>query len=251
MTIITHAIKAPEINIYPVGDVHLGAAEHMGKEWDKFLTKIENEDDSYLIITGDMLNNATRTSVSDIYEERLPPSEQKKVLHDQLWPIKDKILCGVMGNHCGRSVKDVDNDPLYDVFVMLGIGERYRRNMCFMKVRLLNENDNPRGTFTFCTMHGKTPNKRKQFSYSIDGIDCFVSSHTHEPMITNPAKLIVPTKGSKVSVKTFYTVTVPSWMTFGGYGARNMYLPQAQARPQAITCHATSGDVGKWMKIGW
>lgn len=251
MTIITHAISSPEIKIYPVGDVHLGAAEHMGKEWDKFITKIENEDNSYLIITGDMMNNATRSSVSDVYEEKLPPSEQKKVLYDQLWSVKDKILCGCMGNHEGRSVKEVDNDGLYDVFIMLGIGERYRRNMCFMKVRLLDKSDHLRGTFTFCVMHGKTANKRKQFSYSIDGIDCFVSSHTHEPMITNPAKLTVPNKGNRVTIRPFYTVTVPSWMNFSGYGARNMYLPQAQAKPQAITCHASSGDVGKWMKVEW
>ena len=78
---------------------------------------IEEDENAYLILTGDMMNNATKSSVSDIYSEVCSPSEQK--MHDPAVSVKDRILC-VMGNHENRSKKEVDLDPLYDVFVMLG-----------------------------------------------------------------------------------------------------------------------------------
>ena len=41
----------------------------MAKEWGGFLKKIEDDESAYLVLTGDMMNNATKTSVSDVYSE--------------------------------------------------------------------------------------------------------------------------------------------------------------------------------------
>jgi predicted phosphodiesterase len=250
MQVISVDLKTEKhIKIYPIGDVHLGAAEHMSKEWSDFLRKIADDDSAYLILTGDLMNNATRASVSDVYEEICPPSEQKKIIYDQLYSVRDKILCGVMGNHEGRSAKDVDNDPLYDVFVQLGIQERYRKNMAFLRIRL------QLATFKVVVLHGTTPNKAKNFSYAIDGVDCMITSHTHNPSVNRPAKLIFPVKGDHVSVKPYVTITVPSWLDYGGYGARHMYMPQTTGAPQYIVfsarTHCGRNVDRKKMQVVW
>ena len=41
------------------------------------------------------MNNATRSSVSNVFDETLRPREQKERLIGFLTPIKDKILCAV------------------------------------------------------------------------------------------------------------------------------------------------------------
>lgn len=53
-----------DITIYPISDVHLGAAEHMEREWNDFCEKIAAQENAYIILGGDLINNGTRSSVS-------------------------------------------------------------------------------------------------------------------------------------------------------------------------------------------
>lgn len=231
--IVTANIDETDIKIYPIADVHLGAKEHDSKAWSKFRERVANEDDAYLILAGDMINNSTRGSVGNPYEEELPPSEQKKVLYDQLWPLKDKILCGVTGNHEARSVRDVDNDPLYDVFVNLGIQERYRRNMAFLKVKMRFQN------YSFCVAHGASRTRTGYFAYSVN-VDCLITGHTHTPAIEQPTRYCMPQHGNRVQVRDMVTVVVPSWLEPGGYSLSKMYQPKTTSKPQVIYLSANS-----------
>lgn len=234
---VVREIDATAITIYPIADTHIGSPQHNTQKWEAFLDRVANEDDSYLILAGDLMDNATRSSVSNPYESTMPPSEQKKVLHDQLWQVKDKILCCCPGNHEVRSAKEVDLEPTYDVFVTLGIQERYRRNMCFMKVTLKYQ------SFTFCVAHGASKTRTGQFAYALEGIDCLVTGHTHESEISQPSKLVFPRKGNLVRQKDMLKVVVPPWIEYGGYGAAKMYQPKATCKPQAIRLQANGGHI--------
>jgi predicted phosphodiesterase len=244
-TVLILNIDAMFIKVYLVGDVHLGAAEHMAKEWGAFRAKLLSEEDSYMVLVGDLMNNGTRCSKTNVYEETMPPSEQKRLLFEQLKPLADagKILCGTMGNHEGRSVKDVDLDPLYDVFVLLGIADRYRRNMCFMKLRL------SRATYIFCVSHGASPARTAQFATCLEDVDVFITGHTHSPKLEMPMKIRVPQKGNKVSYKEMHTAVVPSWLAYGGYGMSALYSPKVTGKPQIVRLKATSRDTAKKISI--
>ena len=61
--ITRHFPENNDIKIYPISDVHLGAAEHLTAEWDNFCKRILEEPNSYVILGGDLLNNSTRSSV--------------------------------------------------------------------------------------------------------------------------------------------------------------------------------------------
>lgn len=253
-TIIEAEAEGTLLKVYAIGDVHLGAAEHMAKEWGGFLKMAEEDDSVYLILTGDMMNNATKTSVSDVYSEICSPAEQKKILHDQLYHVKDKILCGVMGNHEGRSKKEVDLDPLYDVFVMLGIGERYRRNMAFMRLRQKAPAvKKSLATYHFCVAHGSTKNKNRQFANYVDGLDIMITSHTHDPEAKKPTKLVFDRSSNTIRTHRMIYINACSWMDFGGYGARKMYAPSTNADPQYIELESTSRSEGnyKQMRLVW
>ena len=114
--LIQHKFKTnKDITIIPISDVHLGAAEHMEKEWADFVSKVKSTPNCYLFLGGDLLNNSTRTSVANVFAETMRPREQKKVMAEMLEPIKKRILCAVNGNHERRSGKDADDDPTYDI----------------------------------------------------------------------------------------------------------------------------------------
>ena len=89
--VIHHFPKNQNIRIYAISDVHLGAQEHMASEWEAFCERVKDED-SYVILGGDLINNATRSSVSDVFKETMPPGAQKRMMAEMLAPLRDKIL---------------------------------------------------------------------------------------------------------------------------------------------------------------
>lgn len=222
------------ITIYPVCDVHLGSLEHNQEEWEKFVKKVLSEQNSYIILVGDLINNATRSSVSNVFDDILRPMEQKEKMVKYLEPLKDRIICGVPGNHERRSGKDADGDPMYDIMCKLGIEELYRKNMAFVKLQLGKRGQ---ATYTFAVTHGTGGgintgggvNKNERFASAIDNLDCLITGHTHKGAVTKPAKIVIDTRTNTVSVKPFTVITGQSWLSYGGYAMHMMLLPAANA----------------------
>lgn len=251
--IITHHFpENRDIILFPISDVHLGASEHMEKEWADFCRQIEETPNAYIILGGDLINNATRNSVSNVFEETMRPREQKKVIAEMLTPIRDRILCAVSGNHERRSGKDADDDPTYDIMCKLDIEHLYRENMAFVKIRIGKKDGdgmkNP--TYMLTVTHGAgggiltggAVNRNERFGYVIDGMDCLIVGHTHKPFVTQPSKIKIDPFNNKVDIKPFKVVSSSSWLNYGGYAAQKMLLPSSHA-PQTITLCGNRKDI--------
>ena len=233
-----------DIHIVPISDVHLGASEHMNEKWDKFCKEILSRENTFVTLGGDLINNATRNSVSNIYEDKLSPHEQKILMAKMLEPFRDRILCAVSGNHERRSVKDVDDDPTYDILCKLDLENVYRQNMAFVKVQIGagNTSGNKRQTYVLTVTHGagggggtgSAVNKNEHFGYALDGVDCLIVGHTHKPFVTQPSKIYVDTHNNRISFKPMKVVSSTSWLDYGGYAAQKMLLPTSHT-PQTIT----------------
>ena len=64
-------------NLYPVGDLHFGSAQFDEKAWQDYKKRILNDERGYVVLVGDLLENATRYSVgSGVYEQRIRPRAQ-------------------------------------------------------------------------------------------------------------------------------------------------------------------------------
>lgn len=230
--------------IIPISDVHLGAAEHLADEWDSFRSKILAHPNAKVVLCGDLINNATRTSVSNIFDETMRPREQKKAMVEMLKPLRERILCAVSGNHERRSGKDVDDDAVYDIMCKLDLEDIYRENVAFVRIQMGDKysdgKKNP--TYTLAVTHGagggmlpgSTINRNERFGYAIDGLDCLVVGHSHKPMVSQPGKIKIDPFNNKVSIKPFKVVTATSWLGWGGYAAQKMLLPSTLC-PQTIT----------------
>ena len=249
--LICHHFPArKDIRIYPISDVHLGAAEHMTREWELFCQRILDEE-AYLILGGDLINNATRSSVSNIFEETMRPKEQKKLMVAMLNPIADRILAMVTGNHERRN-KDVDNDPSYDIAAKLDIEDRYRENIAFIKLQIGDlQNDGTRNpTYVLAVTHGAgggaltggVVNRAERFGYVIDGADALILGHSHKPFITQPCKIKIDPHNNMITFKPFKVISMTSWMTWGGYAAQKMLSPTSFA-PQIMTLKGTKKEI--------
>lgn len=178
------------------------------------------------------------------------PSAQKQWLAEQLKPIADKILCGCSGNHENRSRRDVDDNPLFDVFAKLNIEDLYRENGCFLIMRFGDEYSPDRGRQagltrpSYCTYvtHGtsggmyvgSSMNKTQRFGTAIDGLDVIITGHCHSPADAPVAKLMVDKRNNRVIEQQFRMVVATSWLAYGGYGLRAMYTPTAFALHEIV-----------------
>lgn len=257
---IVHRFNTP-IKVYPVGDVHYGALEHRQKEWSSFCERIAAEPDSYLVLVGDLVNNSTRTSVANPFDEVVRPRDQKEHMAEYLKPIKDRILCAVSGNHEYRSKRESDTDITYDILARLGIEDLYRENAAFMKVALGERKSEPKAitAFTFAVTHGTgggiytgaSVNRSERFGNVIDGCDCLITAHTHKGTVSRPSKIVIDSKNDTVSVKPYTVVSCVSWLAFGGYALRKMLLPSDTGQPQCLGLVMDKSRRSKRIEVIW
>lgn len=165
---------------------------------------------------------------------------------------------GAWEQFCKDVLKDIDDDPLFDIFAKLNIEDRYRQNMAFMKIGLGKKYRDGRNrsmtTYVFAVTHGSGGgmtgagvNRGEKFGGIIDGLDCLVMGHTHKPAVTNPAKIVIDTKNNMVTIKPFALVVAEPWQKYGSYPMQKMMAPTATGRPQVLTLDNRE----KHLKVEW
>lgn len=236
------------IKIYPIADVHLGSVNHRRREWEHFISEIESDENAYLILNGDLVNNNVKNAPGSVYEDRIRPVEQKRLMVEYLKPIRERILCITSGNHERRSLKEVDQDITADIAAKLDIEDRYRENAAFVKICIGQRRHNqymvPLQTYVFCVTHGSgggalpggVINRNERFATgTLEGVDCLIVGHTHKGQISRPSKLVVDKTRNKISVQDMLVISCVSWQQYGGYAMQKMLQPSATAKPQILT----------------
>lgn len=246
-TPITHTIRGRTVKVWPVADVHIGSKECDIDGFRAFLRAVLNDDDSYIVLVGDIINNGVKDSLTNVYEELYPPSVQIDVAVELLEPLAraGKILGAVGGNHERRSVKQVDLCPMYTIMCMLRIQHLYRSNIAFVRIRL-ERGGKTYNVYNLLLHHGKSANGKRRFAYAIEGADAYISGHTHQGILEKPARLVW-TQRNKIEIRPIVSLTATSWLSYGGY-ASGVYLPVATSDPQYLELEFT-GSHNKEGKI--
>lgn len=262
--LIVHRLpECKEARLYVIGDLHVGAIEANIKGWEQFTQKILQDKNAYIVILGDMMNNATKTSVSNVYEEVLRPRDQKRYLVSALSQLTERILCIVPGNHEQRN-KDVDDEPLYDVACKLDLEDMYRPNCAFVKVCFGSRDKGgktvPLQTYVLAVTHGAgggiytgaTVNRNERFGMVLEGVDVLCVGHTHKGTISKPSKIVVDIHSNCVKQQSMTVISACSWLSYGGYAMRKMLFPsQAQDPDQPQTLLLGGTRFGRYVKTVW
>lgn len=231
------------LNLYPLGDTHIGSNEFYLELFKQWVEVVKNDPNGAVVIIGDLLNMGLKNSKSNVYEEKLSPMQQKELLYELLLPIAPKIIAGCPGNHEYRSVREVGTNPLYDVFCRLRIEDRYRENVCFIKLDVGKLRGRP-VTYGVVLTHGSTDTKDTRWTYGVDGCDCFISGHTHKAKHEPLGKIRMDLRHNSVKTVGYQQVVVLPFQKYGGYAVRNKYLPNHLGQFQTIIFDGTSKRVG-------
>ena len=232
-----------DITIVPIADVHLGAEGCMQQEFIEFVKTIAETPNMYVILGGDLIENATKSSVSNVYRQTMSPMEQKKMMTKILEPIASKVLAVVGGNHERRSSRECDQDITYDIAAKLNIEDRYRESIAFVKIQLgldANSKGNrpatvQRPTYVLTVTHGSgggvlsggVLNRNERFGLVVDGTDALIVAHSHKPMASNPAKIKIDPNNNVALVRDYKVVVATSWLSYTGYPIQKMMLPSS------------------------
>ena len=243
--LLKHKFKsAPFINIYPLGDVHLGSKECNVELLNEWVEMVKNDPFGYAVIIGDLMNMGLKNSKSNVYEEVLNPMEQKERCFEILNPIADKILACCPGNHQYRANREVGMNPMYDVFCRMRIEDRYRQNVCFIKLSVGDHLPNHNITYGLVLTHGKGKKKDLDWTYAVDGADVFVSGHTHLGTHQPCGKIRMNLRDESVKTVGYQHIVVLPFQEYGGYAISNKYLPNHLGQFQRIQFDGSSKRVG-------
>lgn len=261
--IIQHKF-ANDIKIYPIADVHFGSIQHQKKEWERFLSRITQEDDAYLVLNGDLLNNNTRNAVGSPWEDTIRPREAKKLMIEYLEPIKDRILAITTGNHERRSAKDADCDITSDIACKLDLEDLYRENICFMKIgagrrdKGYGRKEGVSNSYTFAITHGTgggimggaTLNRNERFGTYVEGLDCVIVGHTHRGQVSRPSKMVFDKHNNHILFTEYLVISCISWLSYGGYAVQKM-LPPSSGVPRPQVLHLSGERGNKSITVTW
>ena len=92
-----------EINIFAIGDIHLGNKNFDKKLFENTLKNIQNYNNYYLLLMGDLCEYITpkdpRFDVKCVEPEFIDPDNQYAAMRDYLEPFSDRIIGIHLGNH--------------------------------------------------------------------------------------------------------------------------------------------------------
>lgn len=230
-----------ELFILPLADWHLGDPRSDFKLIMSWLDYLAATPNAYAILNGDLMDNATRHSIGDIYGASLQPMEQLRECVKLFEPVKQKILAVLPGNHEGRTYRTDGLDVTAMMCSQLGL-DCYAPEGAFLFVRFgelaLHAHHRRPVCYTIYAQHGSSGGrtegakiKRLSDLAAIVDADIYVHSHTHLPAVFKQGYFRVDTANSSVSHVTKLFVNTSSTLDYGGYGEAQGYKPTAKDTP--------------------
>lgn len=237
--------KHQSIQIIPLADLHIGDAQCDLALINRTINYIKNTPNAFTIVNGDIINNATKVSKSNIYEDVLSIDEQIDLAIELLKPIKDKILLLTSGNHEYRTNILAGVDPIK--MIGLGIGlpkERYSLHASVVTLLFgrYNGEKTKRNQFVVYALHGRrgggSIGSSAKAIESLGGIvpnaDLYLQSHVHQIM-GFPKTIFIYDKHTRKLEEHFRDFVVTNaFLKYGGY-AEMFGLEPKDRTPISIT----------------
>lgn len=227
-------------------ELHTFADEHVGDEHcdlKRLLARIEyvkNTPNAYCILNGDLVDNATKTSIGDTYTQVFNPMEQLTKAVEIFQPIRDKILCITHGNHENRTYKKEGINLSRLIANQLGLADKYSPTSAVLFIRLGEDGANHRRKYryTVYVLHGSGGGRKEGAKAirladmaSIIDTDIYIHSHTHLPMVMKQGFHRIDTNNSKVALVDKLFVNTAANLNYGGYGEAGEFKPSSKDTP--------------------
>jgi predicted phosphodiesterase len=217
--------------LIPISDTHIGDANFDEVKLLKYIEWVKQTENARVILCGDIMNTATKESVSDTYSEVMNPMDQLRYATKIFEPIKDKIIGVCGGNHEARIYKATSIDTAEMLAQNLGVF--YRQEGLFLKIKVgKRTQDGKKQSYIVYATHGFGGGKKMggkanslQSLSQIVLADVYVVGHTHTLQAFQDIFLVPDSHNNNImEVKRTYC-NAASFLKWGGYGETQGYIP--------------------------
>ena len=240
--------ELPSVEVHTFADEHIGDEHSDIKRLRERIARVENDPLAYCILNGDIIDNATKTSIGDTYTQVFNPMEQLAKAVEIFSPIRDKILCITHGNHENRTYKKEGINLSCLLAKQLGLEDRYTPTSAALFVRVGemtggNKETNGSGKYrkicyTMYVLHGSGGGRKEGAKAirladmaSIIDTDIYIHSHTHLPMVMKQAFHRIDERNSTVAIVDKLFVNTAANLKYGGYGEAGAFKPSSTDTP--------------------
>lgn len=239
------------IEIYPIFDLHVGLETFNEPYLQDVVAEIAEKENRFAVLGGDLIENATKDSVGDVYHSQIPIDGQPNHVAALMRPIVDRILVILPGNHCHRSKKATGQDPMFLVAALLGIVDLYMQDMAFLKIKAGSRAGHHKRPphYSVCVTHGAGGGKgvgsglnAAEASALALGADLLIFGHTHKPATAPIVRYECDMSKGVMTIKEVRILVATSFVNYAGYPMRGMMRPTAIRHNKAIL-KATEHDV--------
>lgn len=228
-------------------ELHIFADEHIGdehcdldrlKERIKYVSETPN---AYCVLNGDILDNATKTSIGDTYTQEFNPMEQLKIAVELFSPVAEKCLAVTHGNHENRTYRKEGINLSYLLSAQLGLTDRYSPTSALLFLRFgksRNHGGTSKQLYSIYLLHGSGGGRKEGAKAirladmaSIVDCDVYCHAHTHLPMIMKQAYHRIDTRNCSVALVDKLFVNTAANLNYGGYGEAQEFKPSSKETP--------------------
>ena len=234
-----------EIELLVLSDWHYEDPHSNHDAIKRDLEYIRTHDNAYCVLAGDLMNCAIRSSVSDIYGDKLSPMESLRICEELIRPISHKVIGAVNGNHEARHYKTNGVDMTLLMCKQLGIEDKYSPDtaLIFLRFGELDGRNNHRrpACYTIYLTHGSGGGRREggkiqrlvDYANIVDA-DVYICGHTHLPAGLKTGFARPSTANSSITYCAKLFINAASALDYGGYGDIGGYRPGCSDVPRII-----------------
>ena len=201
--------RGTDLNVLLLNDLHVGSeAADLNLLKRAIQFALDNEENTRILLNGDLIEGVTKLSKGDIYTQRMTPKEQADYVVEVLKPVKHLIDGVTEGNHDYRIMKETSIDIVEMICKYLGIEEKYlgiRGIVGFNVGGIWYSVDMHHGTGGGSTLAAVENNMKKLWKSDSDVIYC---GHWHKQFAKPIKRFSIDHKKGKVE-------EVKRWMVCG------------------------------------
>jgi predicted phosphodiesterase len=218
--------------LLPLGDLHYGHPNCDRESVEGYL-KWARDNDSWILLMGDLLENSSKDSVgAGVYEQIMSPEAQMFEIIEMLEPYKEYILGLLTGNHEERTYKRSGHDPSRSMAKMLGVP--YLRYGAFLRLFVGDVG------YTVYATHGSSGagtsagklNAVKKLRRFIDA-DIYLMGHMHDLLVDSSVVKYLDLRNKVVRSKRATYCVTGSYLEYeDSYSEMKTYAPGRIGSPR-------------------
>jgi len=242
MRLIEKTVLEDKVYLIPLGDLHLGSPNI---DWDKFIGYIDwvkEHSTAYIFLMGDIFDTAVINGATNIFTQTMSLNSAMETFYNTIFPVKDRILGAITGNHEDRLLKRANFNPLQSLCEMKDIP--YCGYSCVIRFRVgrykrKSGRVSPKVEYVFYAHHttggGSTPggklNRIDKLTKIFWGADAYLGAHNHFKAEGEPRIYYLSKSGNgkaTLKAKRVHLIDTGSFVKWNNSYAEMKMLPPAE-----------------------